>query len=425
MTAKPLRRVRIERGIYLQPNGKFAVCFQVDGHPRFRTVGYDLEEARSSRADLVAASGRGEVPVSPRLTFGTVADRWITRFEALVASGERRDRTLESHRYYLDRHLRPRLGQRRVAAITVHDVVALITQVRTEGCSAKSAANVVATLHSVLRFALRHGWIVDDPVAKLEKGERPRPEPRMQRVLGREEVTRLLRACSERYRPLVATALFTGMRISELLGLIWDDVGLDSGAIHVQAQLSRPTRGQPASRIEPKTPASVREIPIVPQLATVRSRRKARRPFRGAEDWVFGTDLGTPLAHRNVQRRALGCAADRAGLNAGVWPALRMHDRRHTFASHLIVDLGVDVAQVSRILGHAQITTTLNIYTHLFDRVRHARELRTQMAGSAFAALLEPAVAERPSGNVVVLQERREKRSQAVARERPGLRLAT
>ncbi len=425
MNAISTRRVRIERGIYLQPNGKHAVCFMVDGKPRFRTVEGDLEAARDARAKLIDAAKRGEVRVSPRLTFGTVADRWITRFEALVASGERRDRTLESHCYYLDRHLRPRLGKRRVAAITVHDVAELITQVRTEGCSAKSAANVVATLHSVLRFALRLGWIVDDPVAKLEKGERPRPEPRRQRVLGREEVTRLLQACSERYRPLVATALFTGMRISELLGLIWDDIDLDGGAIHVRAQLSRSRRGEPACRIKLKTPAAVREIPIVPQLGTVLRSRKARAPFRGAEDWVFGTDLGTPLAHRNVQRRALGCAADRAGLNAGVWSALRMHDLRHTFASHLIVDLGVDVAQVSRILGHAQITTTLNIYTHLFDRARHARELRVQMADSAFAALLEPAVAERPSGNVVVLQERREERSQAVAQERPGLRLAT
>ncbi len=425
MTAKPLRRVRIERGIYLQPNGKLAVCFQVDGRPRFRTVGYDLEEARSSRADLIAAGRRGEVPASPRLTFGTVADRWVLRFEALVASGERRDRTLESHRYYLDRHLRPRLGQRRVAAITVHDVAELITQVRTEGCSAKSAANVVATLHSVLRFALRQGWIVDDPVAKLEKGERPRPEPRAQRVLGREEVTRLLQACSERYRPLVATALFTGMRISELLGLIWDDVDLDGGAIHVRAQLSRPSRGKSACRIKPKTPAAVREIPIVPQLAAVLSRHKTGGLFSGGEDWVFGTDLGTSLAHRNVQRRALGCAADRAGLNGGAWPALRMHDLRHTFASHLIVDLGVDVAQVSRILGQAQITTTLNIYTHLFDQARHAGELRAQMAGSAFAALLEPAAAERRSGNVIELRERREKRSRALALERPGLRLAT
>lgn len=62
---------------------------------------------------------------------------------------------------------------------------------------------------------------------------------------------------------------------------------------------------------------------------------------------------------------------------------------RHTFASHLIVDLGLDVAQVSRILGHARITITLDIYTHLFDDARHTREIRRRMAASEFAGLLD------------------------------------
>lgn len=87
MNAISTRRVRIERGIYLQPNGKHAVCFMVGGKPRFRAVEGDLEAARAARANLIDTAKDGEVPVSPRLTFGTVADRWITRFEALVASG--------------------------------------------------------------------------------------------------------------------------------------------------------------------------------------------------------------------------------------------------------------------------------------------------------------------------------------------------
>jgi integrase len=82
-------------------------------------------------------------------------------------------------------------------------------------------------------------------------------------------------------------------------------------------------------------------------------------------------------------------AADTAQLNGDGWPPLRFHDMRHTFASHLIVDLGLDVAQVSRILGHARITITLDIYTHLFDDARHAREIRERMAASEFASLLD------------------------------------
>ena len=67
---------------------------------------------------------------------------------------------------------------------------------------------------------------------------------------------------------------------------------------------------------------------------------------------------------------------------------LRVHDLRHTFASHLIVDLKLDVAQVSRILGHARPSITLDRYTHLFDQAGHAAEIRERMAASAFGALL-------------------------------------
>lgn len=91
-------------------------------------------------------------------------------------------------------------------------------------------------------------------------------------------------------------------------------------------------------------------------------------------------------------------AADDAGLNDGEGPALRFHDLRHTFASHLIVDLSLDVAQVSRILGHARITITLDVYTHLFDDARHAREIRRQMAASEFASLLEPDASPQQGG---------------------------
>jgi site-specific recombinase XerD len=80
--------------------------------------------------------------------------------------------------------------------------------------------------------------------------------------------------------------------------------------------------------------------------------------FASEKDWVFATSRGTPYGVRNVARRVLKKAADGAGLNDGKRPALRFHDLRHNFASHLIVDLGLDVAPVSRILGHASTTIT-------------------------------------------------------------------
>jgi hypothetical protein len=82
------QRRRVERGIYRQPNGKYAVCFMLAGKPRFRTVAGNLDSARRQRELLVAAAEAGALlAVSPRPRFATVADRWLTRFEAKVAAG--------------------------------------------------------------------------------------------------------------------------------------------------------------------------------------------------------------------------------------------------------------------------------------------------------------------------------------------------
>lgn len=392
-SASSSRRVRVERGIYLQPNGKYAVCFRHAGRLRFRTVAFDLAAARHARKALIAAAKRGESPLSPHLRFDTVVARWLERFEARVAAGERRERTLEAHRYHIERHLLPAFAARRVSSITVDDIALLLAEMRSSGSSAKTSANALATLQSLMRYARRHGWIATDPVDQLEREERPRPKRRHQRVLGRQEVGRLLGACSPRDRAIVATALYTGLRISELLGLVWADVNFAAGVIHVRAQLSRAHGGAPARRVPPKTSASIRQIPLVAQLAQTLAEHKLATPFALSSDWVFTTTRGTPHGHRNIARRGLGRAADSAGLNTGEWPPLRFHDLRHTFASHLILDLGLDVAQVSRILGHASITITLDVYTHLFDDARHRWEIRTLMAASPFARLLEPATA--------------------------------
>jgi integrase len=397
---RPARRVRVEQGIYLQPNGKYAVCFMAGGRPRFRTVGYDIEEARAERSLFIESTRAGMPLASPELRFARVAAWWIERYERRVEAGERRERSLESNRYHLERHLQPTFGPRLVRTLGVEDVADLMTRLRATGKSEKTIAGALATLQSIVRFALRNGWIAHNPVERLESGERPHPVPRRQRVLGRDEIVRLLIACAPRYRTLVATAIYTGLRISELLGLQWSDLDLDRGELHVKAQLSRARRGIPPRRVSLKTAAANRDVPLAPQLvARLRDHRRELPPV-GEVAWVFHTGAGTPFGHRNVETRALNNAAELAGLDDGSWPRLRFHDLRHTFASHLILDLRLDVAQVSRILGHAQVSTTLNVYTHLFDEVRHSHEVRRLLAGSAFAGLLS--VDEYDDGVVVL-----------------------
>jgi integrase len=381
--------MRVEQGIYLQPNGKYAVCFMAAGRPRFRTVGYDIEEARRERTLFVESIRAGMPLATPELRFARVAGWWIERYERRVEAGERRERSLESNRYHLEKHLLPSFGPCLIRTLGVEDVATLMTELRAAGKSEKTVAGALATLQSIVRFALRNSWMAQNPVERLESCERPHPVPRRQRVLGRDEIARLLVACAPRYRTLISTALYTGLRISELLGLLWADFDLDRGELHVRAQLSRARRGTPPRRVALKTASAYRDVPLAPQLVSRLREHRSEMPPVGEEAWVFHTDAGTPFGHRNVETRALNSAAALAGLDDGAWPRLRFHDLRHTFASHLIVDLRLDVAQVSRILGHAQVSTTLNVYTHLFDEVRHSHEVRSLLAQSAFAKLLE------------------------------------
>src|SRR6266542_4175113 len=389
------RRRRLERGIYQQPNGRYAVYVMVDGHPRFRTLSATtLGEARRQRELLQRLGQIGELPLSPRLTFAEVAARWLADFEAKVTAGERRDRTLDLYQSQLRRHLLPRLGRRQLALITADDVVAVMHELQSDGLSPWTVRRILGALSCVFTFALRRGYIATHPFHRLERDERPHPLRSDQRVLTQTELARLFAACPRRYRPLLVTGVYTGMRLSEVLGLSWDDVDFNAGVIHVRHQLARGRRGVPPHRIPPKTCASVREIPLLLQLAAVLRQHKSGSRFARGSDYVFATGHGTAFLHHNVSKRVLRRAATRAGLDRP-GRRVRFHDLRHTFASHLIIDIRLDVVQVSRILGHARTSMTLDTYTHLFEAARHGADVRAELAKSDFANLLTQSVKPR------------------------------
>jgi integrase len=225
----------------------------------------------------VEAARWGVVAGTPRLRFGHVAGWWIERFQRRVATGERSERTLDFRRYHLDHHLLPAFAGRPLREISVRDVRELLDSLREQGRAENTIAGALATLQCVMRFAVRNGWVADSPVDKLEADERPHPSRLAYRVLGREETRGLLDACLPTYRTLIATALYTGMRHSELLGLIWREVDPRGGVVQVRAQLSRARSGTPCRRVALKTRSARRQIPLSPS-----SRRSYRTAARGS-----------------------------------------------------------------------------------------------------------------------------------------------
>ena len=110
----------------------------------------------------------------------------------------------------------------------------------------------------------------------------------------------------------------------------------------------------------------------MPSLAQLLDEHRGSTRHCRPTDAVFATLTGNPRYYRNVTRRGLQVAIERTGINDNGEPNLRFHDLRHTFASLLIAQ-GLNVVFVSRQLGHASPSFTLNVYGGLFDRAEHAR----------------------------------------------------
>lgn len=269
----------------------------------------------------------------------------------------------------------PRLGRRKLASITPDDIAALIAHLQTKGYAAWTIRGIVVALSRVLGSATRSGLIAANPVLKLERGERPRVEPRDVPSLDREAVGRLITKTPAKYRTLVAVSVLLGIRQSEARGLRWQDVDTQTGVIRVRSQLGRDGQLAP-----PKTTASKRDVPMPPSLAKTLAAHRLASLYSTEADYVFASEVGTPLAVRNIIRRSLEPA-----LAAAELPKLTWHDLRHLAASLLIAE-GATVGYVSRILGHATPAITLSLYAHEFSKAEHDDQTRKRME-AAFGGL--------------------------------------
>jgi integrase len=186
------------------------------------------------------------------------------------------------------------------------------------------------------------------------------------RTLCAEETRRLLEAArGDRLEALYVLAVHTGMRQGELLGLKWQDVDLKAGTIQVTRTLTR--SGTSLLLGEPKTAKGRRKIKLTTK-ATAALRVHRKRQLEGSvqrvglwkdQGLVFASESGTLINPTNLRMRSFASLLKRAGL-----PKIRFHDLRHTCAT-LLLGRGVHVKFVQELLGHANITITLDTYSHV------------------------------------------------------------
>jgi integrase len=356
----------------------------VDGSGQRRNKNFKRKRDADTYANRVNTEVRAgtHTPDSASPTVAEAGRLWLQTSEN--AALERA--TLNSYREHLNLHIAPLIGSTRLSQLTVPMVRAFEDRLRVDRSPAM-VRKAVGSLSMILSDAHERGLVAQNVVrglrSKRSRGKEQRADRRQRGKLkvgvdipAPAEIRALIPHLEGRWRPLFQTAIFTGLRASELRGLRWADVDLKRGELHVRQRADR------FGRIGAlKSESADRAVPLPPTLINVLREWKLACP-KGSLDLVFPNGAGRPEGPTNVLHRGLHPAMIAAGLTTANGEAkyTGLHALRHFFASWCInrrVDGGLELPLkvVQARMGHSKIGMTADVYGHLFPRGDDSAEL--------------------------------------------------
>jgi integrase len=360
---KGLKRANGEGSISRRPNGTWASAVSLpDGRRKF-FYGKTREEVRGKLTRALHAIEVGALADSRGLSVAEFLDQWL----ADVVAPNLRPLTYRDYEVDVRVHIKPSIGHISLARLTPLQVQQLLNAKRSAGLSAKSIRELRGTLRNALKYAVRWELISRNPAVFVDT---PRLEHFEIHPLSPDEARTFLAAMrGERLEALYSVALAMGLRRGETLGLRLQDVDLELGYLRVSKQQQRWARQ--THLVEPKSSRSRRPLAMPASIAASlkehRFRQLQERAAAGDKwvetDLVFTRPNGGPLDATGVSK-AIHRHLERAGI-----AQRRFHDLRHSCATLLLVQ-GVSPRVVMEILGHSQISLTMNTYTHVLPELR-------------------------------------------------------
>lgn len=320
------------------------------------------EAKKAERELLLSVEENGFTDHSSKPTFEEVANLWLESYETTV-----KPTTYQNTRKYLNILIKDYFSDIRIESISVSMMQQIVLKLSKRYTAYSLYLSVV---NRVFKFAMSLGIVQANPVDRII---RPKQQPpKSEKIaLTKEELNQFLTLAKEHARPVLYAAwhtlAYTGLRKGELLGLEWSDIDLDNKVISVQHNLVM-VNGK--YRIQsPKTRKSIRKITIDDITASVLKSWKLEQKklfFKNGvknSNIVFSGSSGEYLdkSHFRVSLKKF--------LKRYDLPAITVHGLRHTHAS-LLFEAGVEPKTISDRLGHANIQTTLDMYTHLNDNQR-------------------------------------------------------
>ncbi|HTQ96426.1 MAG TPA: site-specific integrase [Candidatus Acidoferrum sp.] len=282
---------------------------------------------------------------NPQTPFRTITvSALIDRYVAEELDRVRHD-TQVSYRSFLNKWIRPKWGSVVLAEVKTVPVEGWLAAIPR---SPQTRGHIRNMFHVLFQSAMRWDLTDRNPISLVRQSTARRTIPR---ILTPKEFKALLKELTEPYRTMVLVAGCLGLRASELMGLQWGDVDWDNLTVFIRRSAS----GKHV--YDTKTEQSSKPVPLDPSLAEVLLRHKENSKYKNSSDFVFAGDSGQPRWRGILFADHIKPASEKAGIGKLGW-----HTFRHSFST-LLHGLGTDLAVQKELLRHADIKTTMNVYT--------------------------------------------------------------
>jgi integrase len=287
-------------------------------------------------------------------------------------------KALQDYTWAVERHLAPALQSIKLSDLNGRQLQALYAKKLAEGLSPRSVHHLHRVIHNALDDGVRDG---DVPSNAADRATAPKPERVEFPVWTPEQARRFIDGVADdRWEAAFILSITCGLRVGELCGLKWEDVDVEAGTIQVRRTRQRIRRApsddtEPASVVvdgTPKTKRGARRI-VLPAIAAAALRRwriaqKKERvragPLWQESGYVVTYLIGTAIEPGQFSKE-FAKVVSRLGL-----PKIRVHDIRHICAT-LLLSQNVNPKLVQELLGHSQISVTLDLYSHVLPAMHH------------------------------------------------------
>ena len=368
------RRTKGEGNIRLRSDGRWEARYTLPGGKSRSLMAKTRQDVREKLTEALRNLDRGiTAPQDNRQTVGEYLATWLeTKKTTVEYSHWKRCETV------IRLYVLPMIGRTPLTKLTAQQIQQIYAHVLGLGRAPNTVAKIHIALHKALEDALRLD-LVSRNVADLV--DKPKDRHREMAIYTPEQIRRLIEAArGDRLEPIYILFPTTGCRLGELLGLRWEALDLERGEMRVTAAMK--DVGGKRWMGEPKTERSRRTIPLT-ELAVLSLRQhhinQTSERLKHGGNWnpqhlVFCTKNGTAISQTNFRKQYYIPMLEKAGL-----PYIRPHDQRHTNAS-VQLNAGEQVHLVSAWLGHANPSTTLNIYGHIVPGMKEqARDKLAQL----------------------------------------------